>query len=82
MTHPIDVILAGEGATLGSEFWVKFDESFMSFCSEIIVLRLDGWEASSGVSRELAFFRERGLPVTYVDPDGIEVPHVPIQPNA
>jgi hypothetical protein len=77
MTHPIDVVLAGEGATLGSEFWVKFDEAFMSVCAEIVVLRLEGWEHSSGVARELAFFRERGLPVAYIDP-GVEIPNVPV----
>src|SRR6266404_2207875 len=28
MTHPMDVALAGN-STLGSDFWVKFDEAFM-----------------------------------------------------
>lgn len=78
MTHPIDVILAGTSATLGSDYWVNFDTTFMAACTEIIVLRLDGWDQSSGVRRELAFFRERGLPVSFIDPDGIEVPQVPV----
>src|SRR4051794_32448326 len=55
MTHPIDLILAEDGATLGSEYWVAFDESFMIHCSEIVVLTIPGWERSSGVRREIKF---------------------------
>lgn len=68
MTHPIDKLLAGNDATLGSDFWVQFDEAFMSVCSELVVLRADGWQTSSGVLREIAFFEERGLPIRYIEP--------------
>lgn len=68
MTHPLDKELASDGATLGSDYWVAFDEAFMEFCSEIIVLRADGWEASSGVRREIEFFKSRNRPVSYIDP--------------
>ena len=63
MTHPIDVVLAGEAATLGSDFWVSFDEAFMDMCSEIVVLTLEGWERSSGIQREIAYFKAQGKPV-------------------
>src|ERR1700692_1103713 len=46
MTHPIDMVLAGASNTLGSNYWVAFDEAFMEMCSEMIVLTLDGWEQS------------------------------------
>src|SRR5260370_25301843 len=68
MTHPIDRVLAGEHHTLGSKFWVRFDEPFMERCDEIVILRVDGWEKSSGVSRERRFFQDRGLPVSFMDP--------------
>ena len=68
LTHPMDVLLADEGQTLGSDYWVGYDAAFMEICSEIIVLRLDGWEKSKGVSSELAFFRQRGRPITFMDP--------------
>jgi hypothetical protein len=77
MTHPIDLVLAQEGQTLGSDYWVRFDEAFMAFCVEIVVLRLSGWERSSGVGRELAYFRERGRLVSFMDP-GTDVPDVPV----
>ncbi len=73
MTHPIDLVLAQEGETLGSDYWVRFDEAFMEFCSEMVVLRLSGWQLSSGIAREMEFFRRRGRPISFIDPDGIHV---------
>jgi nucleoside 2-deoxyribosyltransferase len=66
MTHPIDKLLAGHSETLGSEYWVNFDEAFMEFCSEIVVVMVDGWDKSSGVAREIKFFRDRGRPVHHI----------------
>jgi hypothetical protein len=68
MTHPIDVVLAGEANTLGSDYWVAFDEAFMGMCSEMVVLTLDGWKNSSGVAREIDYFRQAGKPIRYMDP--------------
>jgi hypothetical protein len=76
MTHPIDLVLASEGETLGSDYWVKFDEAFMAFCSEMIVFRLSGWDQSSGVKREMEYFREKKLPITFVDPQDFDIPDV------
>ncbi|MEJ0009498.1 MAG: DUF1937 family protein [Alphaproteobacteria bacterium] len=71
MTHPLDIILAKESETLGSDFWVKFDEAFMEFCSKIIVLRIEGWELSSGVKREIDYFRSKKRSVEYLDWDEV-----------
>ena len=68
MTHPIDMLLAGESNTLGSEYWVAFDEAFMEMCSEIVVIRLYGWDRSNGVRREVEFFTSRKIPIQYMDP--------------
>lgn len=72
MTHPIDQILASHNSTLGSDYWVAFDEAFMGFCSEIAVLMLDGWQQSSGVQRELHYFRARQRPVHWLAYDSIK----------
>jgi hypothetical protein len=66
MTHPIDMVLAGAANTLGSDYWVAFDEAFMEMCSEIVVLQLEGWQKSTGVARELAYFRDAGKPIKYM----------------
>src|SRR4051794_947669 len=41
MTHPIDVVLAGESNTLGSDYWVAFDQAFMDMCAEMVVIQVD-----------------------------------------
>ena len=68
MTHPIDLVLSPEGATLGSAFWTDFDEQFMQACVEIYVLMLPGWKESSGVIREIAYFQQRGIQPIYLNP--------------
>ncbi|MBV8588966.1 MAG: DUF1937 family protein [Acetobacteraceae bacterium] len=68
MTHPIDRVLAREHETLGSDYWVKFDESFMEVCADIVVFMLDGWQFSAGVQREVLYFSERKRPVYFLDP--------------
>jgi Domain of unknown function (DUF1937) len=67
MTHPMDKLLATSTNTLGSDFWVKFDEAFMSACSSMCVLTLDGWEDSSGIRREIEFFSNQNKAVVFVD---------------
>jgi hypothetical protein len=66
MTHPIDLLLAGSNKTLGSDYWVAFDEAFMNVCSEIVVLQADGWQESRGVQREISFFLEKNRPVKFL----------------
>lgn len=73
MTHPIDLVLADNGRTLGSEFWVGFDETFMNLCSAIAVLTLPGWRESSGVSREIAHFAARGVTPDYLSPEDLGI---------
>lgn len=68
MTHPFDQALADPGKTLGSDYWVAFDEAFMAACGAIKVLKLPGWETSSGVTRELAHFRAAGIEPEFLDP--------------
>jgi hypothetical protein len=63
MTHPMDVALAGS-ETLGSDFWVKFDEAFMDKCSEMIILQVEGWDKSSGIKREIEYFKQAGKAVS------------------
>jgi hypothetical protein len=68
MTHPIDIVMAKEGETMGSDFWCDFDEAFMRVCSEMIILTIPGWRESRGIAREARFFRDAGKPVRYYVP--------------
>lgn len=66
MTHPIDQLLAKAGETLGSTYWVNFDEAFMNACAEMYVMQIDGWEASEGIRREIDHFQKRGKPIKFI----------------
>jgi hypothetical protein len=68
MTHPIDLVMATEGDTMGSDYWCDFDEAFMSVCSEMIILVIPGWDQSRGIKREAEFFASAGRPVRYMIP--------------
>lgn len=50
------------------EFWMKQDLPLLAAAGRLIVLRLDGWDLSRGVARELEFARERGIPTEFIDP--------------
>lgn len=65
MTHPIDVRMKHDP---GSEFWVAFDEAFMTHCGRLMVLKLPGWDASSGVKREIDYFHQRGIKPEWKEP--------------
>ena len=67
LTHPLDLALKRIGRSMDSEYWVAFDEPFMELCSEILVIRLEGWETSLGVEREIAFFESKARNVQYMD---------------
>ena len=67
MTHPIDQILTEDGRKVNADYWIKFDEAFMSTCAELWVLTLDGWKASKGIQREIEYFEKRARPVVYLD---------------
>jgi hypothetical protein len=68
MTHPIDKILATDGTTLGSDYWLRFDDLFMRACSKMVVLMIDGWKESKGIQREISAFESMGKEVEYLDP--------------
>jgi hypothetical protein len=71
MTHPMDVALSSD-STLGSNFWVEFDEAFMDKCSEMIVLQIEGWEQSSGIKREIECFKNAGKPISFMQKSEID----------
>jgi len=73
MTHPIDLLLAKKEQTLGSDYWVKFDEAFMKMCSAIVILCIDGWRESKGVKREIEYFRKNGKKVEYLEPESVGI---------
>lgn len=50
------------------EFWKKMDEEFVKVCKRLLVVTLDGWETSTGVTAECAIAGECFIPVEKIDP--------------
>jgi hypothetical protein len=64
-THPIAE--AGD-LPLGWDFWETYDRIFLGMSRIVVVLMLDGWRESKGVTAELAIAVELGLAVDYMAP--------------
>jgi hypothetical protein len=63
-THPIK--LAGD-LPPGWDYWEGYDRRILSTCDRIIVLKLDGYQQSTGVQSEIKIGEEMGIPVDYID---------------
>ena len=58
-SHPLHKYAAMRGDW---EFWKKIDTEFLQISARIIVLGLEGWRTSAGVTAELKISDELGLP--------------------
>jgi len=68
-THPI---AEAGGLPLGFDFWEGYDRAIISACRALVVLKLDGWEESTGVQSEIEIAGELGIPVEYMEPLPVE----------
>lgn len=50
------------------ESWADYDRHMLSLCTELVVLKLPGWDDSRGVKAELRIANELGLPVKLIEP--------------
>ena len=55
----------------GYKFWKERDRGFIDLCDSLIVLKLPGFRDSIGVSDEIAYAKEKGKQVHYLNPDDI-----------
>lgn len=54
-------------------FWCEFDKSFVERCDGgIIVLMIDGWDKSTGVTAEIEFAKQLDKPIFYATMEQIE----------
>lgn len=63
-SHPIAII--GNLPT-DFNFWINYDRSFLECSNKLIVLMLDGWKESKGVTGEIAIAKELGIPIEYLE---------------
>lgn len=63
-THPI--ALAGK-LPLGWDYWESYDRTFLDWCDELYVAKLDGWDSSVGVTNEIKIAQELKKPIIFID---------------
>lgn len=59
MSHPINLTLKDLDRAAIGRLWAPIDEVFMEAMDELIVIDIAGWDVSSGIRREIAFFEAR-----------------------
>lgn len=64
MSHPINLAFEGKDSAAVGKLWAPVDAFFMEALEELIVLDLPGWDLSSGIKREIEFFKSRGRRVS------------------
>ena len=52
---------------LDHDFWLNQDLSFIDWCDEVLVLKLDGYERSRGIRVEIDYAVQIGKPVKYLE---------------
>ncbi len=50
------------------EYWAELDQVWLAACSELWVLKLDGWQDSRGIKAEIEIANELDKPMRYIDP--------------
>lgn len=51
-----------------AERWMKFDLTLLAVCKLLYVLKMDGWEMSKGIAREIEFAKANSIPVQMIEP--------------
>ena len=69
ISHSHPIALASD-LPMGWEYWKEFDLFMLNQCTELWVLKLDGWRESIGVQAEIARAEELKLPIWYVNRQG------------
>lgn len=64
MSHPINLAFKDKDSAAIGKLWGPVDAVFMEAMEELIILDLPGWDISSGIKREIEFFKNKGRPVS------------------
>lgn len=48
-------------------YWERFDREMINLSIRLIVLKVEGWDTSKGVTAEVEYARSRDIPVEYME---------------
>ena len=63
-THHIERIVGKQS----HQFWIDADLPILARAARLLVLRLAGWDRSSGVAMEIEFAEQHAIPMEMIDP--------------
>jgi hypothetical protein len=55
------------------DFWKNFCLTILNKCDKMIVLKMDGWDVSRGVSEEIEWAKENSIPIEWIEVEKEEV---------
>lgn len=67
-SHPLVTHLKAEQC-MDFDLWMKMDLPLLKDAAELHVLCIEGWRSSRGVTREIEFAQQCGIPMKQVFPD-------------
>lgn len=50
-------------------YWRDYSLSLLPLCERLIVIQMPGWDSSTGVTAEIAYATDCGIPICYIDPN-------------
>ena len=56
------------GLPFDADYWDAHSRLMLARCESLAVLRLDGWETSVGVQREIELAKTMGIPIRHLVP--------------
>lgn len=62
MMHPVSQY----GLPKDWDFWSKVDKNFITISTSVLVLKLKGWESSTGVNAEIEYAKKQGKQVDFM----------------
>jgi len=54
------------------DYWKSQDTAFLDRCDRIKVVKVVGWDHSSGIRSEVEHMRKRGIFAEYIDPEELD----------
>lgn len=68
IAYGYSLVLNGGLPAVDHALWMEICRPYMEFSDSLLVAMMDGWKKSRGIAEEIAYFREQGKPVAFLNP--------------
>lgn len=67
IAHSHSIEINGFPKLKSGDWWLQQDFAILKHCDKMIVYKMNGWDKSYGVKKEIAFCKKHKIPVEYID---------------